>query len=277
MLLGAHVSISGGYLNALEEARKNNMDVIQVFTKNHRYWREKEISMAEGKSFRDAMPQYGIRQAFSHAIYLISLGSENEEIIEKSILALAMEIKRCEALGLTHTVLHPGHAGSQSMDKAIDRIGSHIKKALNLTKGSKVKIAIENTAGQGSSVGGRIENIARLVSSIRSKRIGITLDTCHAFAAGYDIRTKKGITDFMKLADKEIGLDKLLNFHLNDSKGGLGSKLDRHAHIGEGLLGLEPFRYIMNHFKDVPKVLETSKENDADARNLDLLRSLTRK
>ncbi len=276
MLLGTHVSIAGSYMNALTEAKRLGIDTMQIFTKNQRTWQEKAVSDDEGKAFQKGMKANGIRQVFSHTIYLISMGSENEATIEKSMLSLAMELERCKTLGLTHTVLHPGSAKKLPVAEGIKLIGDRIKMVLKATKGNPVKILLENTAGQGSSVGGRIEHIAALMKYIKSPRIGLCIDTCHAFAAGYDIRTKKGITDFLRLVDKEIGLDKLLCFHLNDSKGGLGSKIDRHAHIGEGLLGLEPFAYIMKNFKHIPKVLETSKEDDADVKNLALLRKLSK-
>lgn len=274
MLLGAHVSIAGGYQNALAEARRLKIDAIQIFTKNQRYWQERIVTEEEGGKFKKAMHAHGVRQAFSHAIYLISLGSANEEIIEKSVLSLAMELERCKVLGLTHTVLHPGSAGAASSAEAIKRIGDNIKRALGATRDNPVKILLENTAGQGSSVGGKIEHIAELAHYINSPRIGLCIDTCHAFAAGYDLRTKKNIRDFFKHIDKYMGIENLLCFHLNDSKGALGSKLDRHAHIGEGLLGTEVFRYIMNNFPLIPKVIETPKENDADVKNIRTLRSL---
>lgn len=261
----------------MTEAKRIGADAIQIFTKNQRFWQEKEVSIEEGEAFRTSASKYGVKQAFSHAIYLISPGSENEEIIEKSVLSLTKEFERCLALGLTHTVMHPGSAGSLPLKKAIKKIGDNIKKALNATKGNPVKLLLENTAGQGSSVGGKIESIAELIDYIGSKRIGICIDTCHAFAAGYDIRTKKNTEDFIRQIDRLIGLDKLLCFHLNDSKGGLGSRLDRHANIGMGLLGTEPFEYIMQNFKHVPKVIETPKEDDADIRNLGLLRQLAKK
>jgi deoxyribonuclease-4 len=277
MLLGAHVSIAGGYLNALTEAQRLNMDAMQIFTKNQRFWKEKILSAEEGKAFREQMAPHGVKQAFSHAIYLISLGSENDEIIEKSKSSLVAELERCHALGLTHTVLHPGAAGTRKMSKAIEKIGGHIKLVLKATEGNDVKVLLENTAGQGSSVGGQIENISDLIDYIDSSRVGLCIDTCHAFAAGYDIRSKKGIETFLDLVDKKIGINKLLCFHLNDSKGGLGSKLDRHANIGEGMIGLDAFEFIMRNFKNIPKVLETNKENNADAKNLALLRSLAKK
>ena len=274
MLLGAHCSIAGGYVNALIEAKRLGMDTIQIFTKNQRFWKEKTVSAGEGDAFRKQMKPHGVKQVFSHAIYLISLGSDNQEIIDKSVNSLEMELQRCQRLGLTHTVLHPGHAGKFTVPEAIVRIGDNIKKVIAATKGNPVKILLENTAGQGSSVGGRIENIADLIDHINSPRIGLCIDTCHAFAAGYDIRTEEGIGTFIDLLDKRIGIERLLCFHLNDSKGGLGSRLDRHAHIGEGLLGLEAFKFIMKNFGHVPKVLETPNENGADLRNLNLLRSL---
>jgi deoxyribonuclease-4 len=277
MLLGSHVSISGGYQNAAIEAKRMGMDAIQIFTKNQRFWKEKTVSEEEGKAFQKACAQNGVKQAFSHSIYLISLGSENEDIAEKSMLALAMELERCRVLGLTHTVLHPGAAGNLPTSKAIIRIGDRIKKVLKATKGNPVKVLIENTAGQGSSIGGKLENIAELVTYLKSPRIGICIDTCHAFAAGYDIRTLKGTKAFFNEIDKKIGLEKLLCFHLNDSKGGLGSRIDRHANIGEGLIGLIPFEYIMKNFRHVPKVLELSPDNGADKKNLSLLRKLSLK
>jgi deoxyribonuclease IV len=277
MLLGAHVSVSGGYINGLIEAKRLGMDAIQIFTKNQRYWREKVVTAEEGKSFTASCRSHGVKQVFSHAIYLISLGSENDEIIEKSVLSLTAELERCRLLGLTHTVLHPGAAGSSPVEKAIMRIGDNIKIALNATKKSSVRILLENTAGQGSSVGGKIEHIASLIDYIGSPRLGLCIDTCHAFAAGYDIRTINGMEDLLNLVDKEIGLEKLLCFHLNDSKGALNSKLDRHAHIGEGLIGLAAFEVIMKNFKHVPKVIETPKEGDADKKNLEVLRKLAAK
>lgn len=274
MLLGTHVSIAGGYMNALPEAKRLGIDAMQIFTKNQRFWQERLVSEEEGRHFRDGMKVYGVKQAFSHAIYLISLGSESDEIVHKSKLSLVAELERCRTLGLTHTVLHPGSAGKSTPALAIIKIGEHLKEVLHATADNPVKILLENTAGQGTSIGGKIEHLAALMNYVNSPRIGLCIDTCHAFAAGYDIRSSSGLFDFFSLVEKEIGTSRLLCFHLNDSRGGLGSKLDRHAHIGEGLLGLEPFKFILQYFKDVPKVLETSKEDDADVKNLATLRAL---
>jgi deoxyribonuclease IV len=276
MLLGSHVSIAGGYMNALISAQQHGMDVIQIFTKNQRFWKEKIVTPAEGEEFRSQMKIYGVKVAGSHAIYLISLGAENEDIRAKSIIALAAELDRCKALGLTHTVVHPGVAGTLSEKEAINRISESVQEALKIAKKSDVKLLLENTAGQGTSIGGKIENLASLIDKINSRRVGICLDTCHAFAAGYDIRTEAGMKDLLERIDEEIGLEKLLCFHLNDSKGGLGSKLDRHTNIGEGLIGVEAFKYIMRYFPHIPKVTEINPEFGGYDLNLNLLRSLVK-
>lgn len=274
MLIGTHVSISGGYLNAVEEAKRLGIDTMQIFTKNQRFWREKQVTEEEGELFRKGMKKAGIKQAFSHAIYLISLGSEKDDVIENSLLALAGELIRCERLGLTHTVVHPGNAGTRTKKEAIKIIGERVKIVLETSGSLKSKILLENTAGQGSSIGGDLKDLCALVNYIDSARVGICFDTCHAYAAGYDIRTEKGIKETLKIIIGETGKSKLLCFHMNDSKGGLGSHIDRHAHAGKGELGLEAFKYIVNAYPKIPKVLETSKEDDADMKNLAILRNL---
>jgi deoxyribonuclease-4 len=275
MLLGAHVSIAGGYMNALVEAKRLKIDAIQIFTKNQRTWKEKLVPEEEGSAFRNAMKKHGVKQAFSHAIYLISLASDSDEMVEKSVLSLAAELERCRELGLTHTVMHPGGTKYFPFQEALTRVGNNIKRVLKAGNKNPVKLLLENTAS--ATLGVKIEHLAELIHYINSPRIGLCIDTCHAFAAGYDIRTTKGIETFFKTVDKEIGLDSLLCFHLNDSKGALGSRIDRHANIGEGHLGLLPFEYILKNFPHIPKVIETPKENDADEKNLHLLRKLFKK
>ncbi len=274
MLLGSHVSIAGGYMTALEEAKALNMDAIQIFSKNQRTWSERVVTDEESNMFRKNMPLYGVKQAFSHAIYLINLGTEKEALAEKSIQALVHELARCEALGLTHTVLHPGAAGESTTTEGISRIAKRLKTIFKLAGKGSTKILLENTSGQGTSIGGKLEHLSELLQQTGSSRVGICIDTCHAFASGYDIRTEGGMQEFIDGVDAKIGLKHLLCFHLNDSKGPLGSKLDRHENIGKGELGLTPFKYILKHFEHVPKVLETAKEDDADRKNLTLLRQL---
>jgi deoxyribonuclease-4 len=170
--------------------------------------------------------------------------------------------------------LHPGAAGTQSFDLAIEKIADGLRQVLNHSQGSNVMILLENTAGQGTSVGGPFENLRQIRDLTGSKRIGFCFDTCHAFAAGHDIRTEEGCLRTFDSFEQILGLENLKAFHLNDSKGDLGSKLDRHEHIGKGKLGITPFKYIMNQFKEIPKVIETEKEGDWDVVNLELVRSL---
>lgn len=274
MLLGAHCSIAGGFENAFIEAERLGIDTFQIFSRNQRQWKAKPISPEEKKAFSEAFKKSKVKITFSHTSYLINLASDNEEIHLKSIEALLQEVQRCTVLGLSYCVLHPGAAGTQTKEAAIKRIASALRVILDNTPESSVKILLENTAGQGSSVGGSFENLAAIKERVESDRIGYCFDTCHAFVAGYDISTEAGFEEVMGSYDKILGLDNLHAFHLNDSKGGLGSHLDRHEHIGKGKLGIAPFKIIMQRFKHIPKVLETPKENDMDVENLKLLRSL---
>lgn len=272
--LGVHCSVSGGLENAFAEADGLGIDVMQVFTRNQRQWNAKPISEEEQITFQNTWKSSNIKVAFSHCSYLINLAAESDETREKSIAALTLEVERCTLLGLSFCVLHPGAAGSQTQETAIEKIADGLKQVLEKTPTSKVMILLENTAGQGSSVGGPFENLKQIAELTQSKRIGYCFDTCHAYAAGFDIRTTKGCEETFAEFDRILGLENLKAFHLNDSKGDLGSHLDRHEHIGKGKLGLEPFRYIMKNFPQIPKVIETEKSDEWDRENLDLLKSL---
>ncbi|MFN9595195.1 MAG: deoxyribonuclease IV [Bacteroidota bacterium] len=272
--LGVHCSVSGGLENAFGEANGLHIDVMQVFTRNQRQWNAKPISDEERIAFQDTWKSSQIKVAFSHCSYLINLAAESDETREKSIAALILEVERCTLLGLSFCILHPGAAGSQTQETAIKKIADGLRQVLDKSSGSNVMILLENTAGQGSSVGGPFENLKQISDLTNSKRIGYCFDTCHAFAAGFDIRTKKGCEETFAAFDSILGLENLKAFHLNDSKGDLGSHLDRHEHIGKGKLGLEPFRYIMNNFPKIPKVIETEKSDEWDRENLELLKSL---
>lgn len=276
MLLGKHCSISGGVENACEEASILGMDTIQIFTKNQRQWREREISTDEGKKFKIKCAEKGIKLALSHTIYLINLAS-NDTVRDQSIVALAGELLRCEALGLPYTVLHPGNNKNLSDNEAIRRISDALNIVIQHTSEVKVRILLENTAGQGASIGRKFEHIKAIMEHVDPSRLGLCFDTCHAFAAGYDIRTKTGLEETISLIDNLIGLNYLKVFHLNDSKGDFASRLDRHEHIGKGKIGLEPFHYIMNHFPQHPKILETHNEDEMDIKNLEILREMVRK
>ena len=272
--LGVHCSVSGGLENAFGEANGLHIDVMQVFTRNQRQWNAKPISDEERTAFRDTWKSSQIKVAFSHCSYLINLAAESDETREKSIAALILEVERCTLLDLSFCILHPGAAGSQTQETAIEKIADGLRQVLEKSSDSNVMILLENTAGQGSSVGGPFENLKQISDLTNSKRIGYCFDTCHAFAAGFDIRTTKGCEETFAAFDSILGLENLKAFHLNDSKGDLGSHLDRHEHIGKGKLGLEPFRYIMNNFPKIPKVIETEKSDEWDRENLELLKSL---
>lgn len=272
--LGVHCSVSGGLENSFTEAEGLGIDVMQIFTRNQRQWNAKPISAEEKKLFSESFRQSSVRVAFSHCSYLINLASENDDNRDKSIRALTEEVKRCTDLGLQYCILHPGAAGGQDFGTAMQRIAQGINEVIKATPESNVMILLENTAGQGTSVGGTFENLATIRSLIPGNRVGYCFDTCHAFVAGYDIRTFEGCDKTFKEFDEILGLSNLKVFHLNDSKGDLGSHLDRHEHIGRGKLGTEPFRFIMNKFKETPKVIETEKEDSWDEVNLEVLRGL---
>ena len=268
MLLGVHCSIKGGLHNAFHEAGSLGIDTFQVFTKNQRQWKEKVIDTEEKSRFLDNYKTSRVKMIFSHASYLINLASNDDTLWECSVRALIGEVQRCHDLGLNFTIVHPGSAKELSEQKGIKKIIMALKTTLHATE----KILLENTAGQGSSIGYRFEHLRQILRGVDSSRIGMCFDTCHAFAAGYDIRTKCGFEETMEELDNMVGLKNLQVIHLNDSKGELGSNLDRHEHIGKGKLGLEPFRQIMNTFTHIPKVIETPKKDTMDAVNLEVLR-----
>lgn len=275
MLLGVHCSVSGGLEHAFDEARTLNLDTFQVFTRNQRQWKAKPISEDEKKAFATAWSNNTqVKVIFSHASYLINLASTDDELRHKSIAAFTEEVMRCHELGLAYTVLHPGAAGESSEEDAMNRIADSLKKIVSETSGSKVKILLENTAGQGSHVGYKFEHIRYIMDMTNSDRIGNCFDTCHAFAAGYNIATEEGFHETWSEFDKIIGLDKLFAIHLNDSKGDLGSRLDRHDHIGQGKIGKLAFKLMMKKFQHIPKVIETDEENNMDEVNIKLLREL---
>lgn len=272
MLLGVHCSIKGGLHNAFHEAESLGIDTFQVFTKNQRQWKEKIIDTEEKLRFLDNYKTSRVKVIFSHASYLINLASNDDALWERSTKALIGEVQRCHGLGLDFTIVHPGSAKVLGEQKGMKKIIAALKTTLHATENSTVKILLENTAGQGTCIGYRFEHIKQIMDGVDSSRIGMCLDTCHAFAAGYDIRTKSGFETTMEELDNIVGLKNLHAIHMNDSKGGLGSKLDRHEHIGKGKLGLEPFRQIMNTFTHIPKVIETPKKDNMDAVNLEVLR-----
>ncbi|HRH66102.1 MAG TPA: deoxyribonuclease IV [Bacteroidia bacterium] len=273
-LLGVHCSVSGGLMKAFEEAKRLDIDTFQIFTQNQRQWINKTIDPEQRKLFADAWKSSKVKVVFSHCSYLLNLASEDNVLRKKSTEALIGEINRCHDLNLSFCVLHPGAAKSQNPDVAIQHVIDGLEHVVKKTDPSKVKILVENTAGQGSSLGHSFEQLGRIVSGVASSRIGVCFDTCHAFAAGYDLRTKSTFEQTLSDFDKIIGIKHLSAIHLNDSKGDLGCRTDRHEHIGKGKLGLEAFRLALKHFEKLPKVLETEKENGMDEVNLQVLRRM---
>ncbi|OGC03737.1 deoxyribonuclease IV [candidate division WOR-1 bacterium RIFOXYA12_FULL_43_27] len=278
ILLGAHMSIAGGVDKAIDRGESIGCKTIQIFVKNNNQWFGKPLPEDEIERFKKLQKETGIL-VFAHTGYLVNLASPKENVYENSIKSMLDELERAEKLGIPFIVLHPGSSLDTPKEEGIKKIARTINGLFERINGYKTKIALETTAGQGSSVGSKfseIEEIIRLVDD--KKRIGVCFDTCHSFAAGYDIKTKEGYKNTWKEFDREIGIDKLLAFHINDSKKGLNSHLDRHEHIGKGELGLEPFRMILNdkRFDNIPMCLETPKgpELEEDIINLKILESL---
>jgi len=273
------MSVAGGVSKAFERAASIGINTMQVFTKNQNRWQQKPTPQKEIDRWFELQAQTGIGPVVSHAAYLINLGSPDDALWEKSADALVDELTRAEELGILGVVLHPGAHMSASEAAGIARIAAGLDRAHAATRGYKTLTLIENTAGQGSVLGYRFEQLRAMLDGVAEPaRIGFCLDTCHAFAAGYDIRTPETYAETMAAFDQLLGLERLKCFHFNDSKKGLGSRVDRHDHIGSGLLGLAAFGFILNdaRFAGVPKLLETPKSEDMheDVENLTVLRGL---
>ncbi len=262
---GAHVSASGGVANAPAHAHAIGAAGLALFTKNQRQWTAKPLTEAEIGAFRQACATYGYApaQILPHDSYLINLGHPEEEGLEKSRQAFCDEMQRCEALGLDRLNFHPGsHLNRISETESLDRIAASIDLALERTQG--VTAVIENTAGQGSNLGFRFEQLAYIIGRVKDKsRVGICIDTCHAFAAGYDLHTAAACDATFDELDRVVGLQYLRGMHLNDAMKPLGSRIDRHAPLGEGAIGWECFRYIArdSRFEGIPLILETPDES----------------
>ncbi|MCP4256313.1 MAG: deoxyribonuclease IV [Planctomycetes bacterium] len=259
--VGAHVSAGGGVENAPLNAKAIGAKAFALFTKNQRQWKAKPLTDDNIEKFRQNCEANGYlpEHVLPHDSYLINLGHPEKEGLEKSRDAFLDEMKRCEQLGLTMLNFHPGsHLKKIEEDACLKRIAESINIALDKTSG--VTAVIENTAGQGTNMGFRFEHLAAIIENVEDKdRVGVCLDTCHTFTAGYDLRTKKTFKATMDEFDKVVGIKYLRGMHLNDSKPDLGARVDRHHSIGKGKLGVEPFRFIMNdkRFDEIPMVLET--------------------
>ncbi len=275
-LLGAHISIAGGIEKSLIRGYDLGCNTIQIFTKNSRGWRERYLERAEIDAFHETIKKTCIDPIISHGSYLINLASTDNETHRKSINAMLCEMERCELLNIAYLVMHPGsHKGSGELS-GIEKISDSINLIHQKTAGCSVKILLEMTAGQGTSLGYRLEHIAEIIERTEEKsRIGFCFDTCHAFAAGYELRIKSSYEKILKDIEEITGTEKLMVIHLNDSQNDCGTRVDRHDHIGQGLIGKRPFRWIMNdeRLKNIPKIIETPKAKSKDKDNLKLLRS----
>lgn len=276
--IGAHMSMAGGYVKAWERATAVGCQALQIFTKNNMRWKAPPLSREGARAFRRKTAELK-HPACGHAGYLINVAATSAAIAEQSRATLLDEMRRAESLGLLFLVLHPGNHMGAGEQEGLAAAAANIRWALDRTRASRVKIALENTAGQGTGLGFRFEHLAAIAEKVAlPSRVGYCFDTCHAFAAGYDISRPRGLAAAFKDFDRLLGLDHLLAFHFNDSKCGLGSRVDRHEHIGKGHIGLDPFREILRTraFQRIPKILETPKDASgrADANNLKVLRSL---
>ncbi|HEY0456492.1 MAG TPA: deoxyribonuclease IV [Verrucomicrobiae bacterium] len=279
MLFGAHMSTSGGVWKALQRGVSIGCDIVQIFVKNNMQWFGKPHAPQDLALYANELAAGKLSAVFGHTGYLINLGAAPCDNRDKSIKALVQEIHFATDLGLPFLVLHPGAHLGQGETEGLKQIVAGLNEVIQSTRSSPVRIALENTAGQGTCLGNQLKHIGSIFENVkRPERLGVCLDTCHFFAAGYDIRTPKGWDAAMAEAESVFGLEQILAFHLNDSKGDLGSRVDRHAGIGQGKIGLEGFRHIVNdsRFRDHSGCLETPKSEDMheDVENLAILRGL---
>jgi deoxyribonuclease-4 len=272
------MSVAGGVDTAFDRAKAINCTALQIFTKSNRQWQAKDLELEVIDRFCRYQTECGLL-VICHASYLLNLGTPDDGIWHKSLDALVIELMRCEQLKIPYLVLHPGgHMGS-GIEAGLARIAAGLDIVHDRLPGYEVKIALEITAGQGTHLGNRFEEIAAIIEMCHQpERLAVCFDTCHALAAGYEFRTPESYEAMIAEFDRIIGLDRLKVFHVNDSEKELGSRVDRHAHIGEGRIGLEPFGYFLNdpRFKDIPFLLETPVDDDPgdNIRNLEKLRSL---
>ena len=281
ILLGAHMSIAGGVYNCFDHGEHFKCTTIQIFTKNSNQWRAKPLLEEEIATFKKRQKETGISPVVAHDSYLINLGSNDKALLQKSREAFLVEMQRCELLEIPCLVTHPGSHTGAGEEAGLKTIADSLSWLHHKLPEAKVMICLETTAGQGTNLGYRFEQIAEIIETTNSpERLGVCLDTCHIFAAGYDIRTERAYKKTMREFDSVIGLKRLKVIHFNDSRKELGSRVDRHEHIGKGFIGVEPFGFFINdrRLAKIPKILETPKGDDgsADDRNLTILRKLVK-
>jgi deoxyribonuclease-4 len=275
------MSVAGGLHQALLAAQAHGCETVQLFTKNANQWNAKPLTADELANFHQTLRDTGLRLATSHDSYLINLAAPDPAQHRKSLDAFVVEVERAEALGLTYVVMHPGAATDGDEQAGLKRVAKALDEVHRRCKGFGVRVLLETTAGQGTYLGHRFEHLARLLELVKQpERLGVCFDTCHVFAAGYPMSPAADYEATIAEFDRVVGLKWLCCFHVNDSQKPQGSRVDRHAHIGRGCLGLEPFRLLVNdpRFQDLPMILETPKEDDdnddMDTVNLQVLRDL---
>jgi len=281
MLFGAHESIAGGVYKAIERGEKATCDTIQMFNKSNSQWRAARLKPDEVEKFFMLIEETGVTVATSHTSYLINIGSPDAALNEKSYKSLKEEMERCQLLKIPNLVMHPGsHVGSGEQ-ASMNKISENINRLFDELSDNHVTLLFETTAGQGTNLGYTFEQLAYMIDRVENKDlIGVCLDTCHIFAAGYPLIDPKDYQKTMKAFDEIIGLDRMRIIHINDSKKEFGSRRDRHEHIGKGFIGLDGFSNIVNdkRLKNTPMILETPKGEDLaeDIENLKVLRNLVK-
>jgi deoxyribonuclease-4 len=273
------MSIAGGLPNAIHRGVAAGCGVVQLFVRNQLQWAARRLDEAEIVGFRQALAGSGLRTACAHANYLINLATPDPAERARAMAALLDDLDRAERLGLPFVVLHPGSHRGAGVEAGLATLVDALDEIARRTAGWRVRLALENTAGAGNALGSRTAELGAIIARVRRpERLALCLDTCHLFAAGYDIRTPRGFAGALAEIDRAVGIERVVAFHLNDCRAGLGARLDRHENIGAGRIGLAAFRFLVNHPRlgTLPMILETPKRDDGDARNLATLRSLRR-
>ncbi len=269
---GAHMSIAGGFANAFEAGVSAGCDCLQIFVKNQRQWKAAPITNEQIAEYREARERTGLFPVVAHATYLLNLASPDAALRKKSARALVEELNRCETLGVRLLVLHPGSHMGEGLDAGIKRIITSLDSIHRSTRGLASQVLLETTAGQGKSIGHEIKHLGRIIAGVTEhERLAVCLDTCHLFAAGYNLADPAEYSRTVAELKQHVGLDRIRCIHVNDSKGACGSRLDRHQHIGEGRLGRKGFANLVNdpRLAHAPKILETPKGEDDRGRDFD--------
>ncbi len=277
MRFGFHISIAGGFSKVVERSRIRGCQTIQFFSRNPRGWKYSPLNKKEAREFKSSLRPAGLSPIFLHMPYLPNIASPESKFYKRSIQSIVIDLQRAELLGAHYLIIHIGHRMESSEDEAIEAVAQGINRAFEKAKNSVI-LLMENTAGQGTEIGYNFDQIRKIIEGVEENgRLGVCLDTAHTFEAGYDLSNKDGIERTLEKFDETIGLKRLQLLHLNDSKTPLGSRKDRHWHIGEGQIGLEGFRLVVNHplLRHLPGIMETPRKDTVeDLKNMEVIRSL---